>query len=512
MNVGVLEILSGSVPQNWIERLYNGQLRRHYASIAPQAVAVWCRQLGHTIHYATYYGQQDPKSLLPGWLDVVFISTYTQASAVAYALSKLYRKENTLTVIGGPHAKSFPLDCLRFFDIVVQDCDKSLIEDILQGSYDRYTIANSGRRIGSIPSVAERLPEISIASFIRGRPALFSNIPILTSLGCPYRCDFCLDWANPYELFPPEQVAADLNYISKQMPGVMISYHDPSFGVKFEQVMDIIENVPKKARNPYIMQTSLSTLQGSRMRRLQESNCVYAAPGIESWADYSLKAGVGSISGKKKLEKVVSHLKELHQHVPGLQINFMLGTDVDEGDEPVELTKECIRQVPFVWPIINIPTAFGGTPLHERYLSDDRILRSMPFSFYYTPYLVTTLIKYTPEEYYEKLIDIYRLATSGNMMLRRLLVTRKRGLKTLHTLRTFVFRNQLAQLRRIRQEFKTNNHFKAFHDGGSKELPAFYHRLYRQRLGKYAELITEEEMIPELEPLSSSVSLLASSG
>ena len=79
----------------------------------PQAIAVWCRQLGHEVYYTTHYGHGDPKKLLPNDLDVVFISGITISSATSYALAKLYRRERTLTVIGGPHAKAFPDDGLR---------------------------------------------------------------------------------------------------------------------------------------------------------------------------------------------------------------------------------------------------------------------------------------------------------------------------------------------------------------------------------------------------------------
>ena len=113
MRIGILELLSDSARQNWKERLFDGWFARQYASITPQSVAVWCRQLGHEVHYATYYGQRDPKRLLPDSLDVVFVSTYTHASALAYGLARLYRKEGSLTVIGGPHARSYPTDCLR---------------------------------------------------------------------------------------------------------------------------------------------------------------------------------------------------------------------------------------------------------------------------------------------------------------------------------------------------------------------------------------------------------------
>lgn len=177
MRVGIIELLVESESRNWVESAYGAHFKRYYCSITPQVVAVWCRQLGHQAFYATFYGHQDPKSLLPDDLDVVFISTYTQASALAYALAKLYRAEKTLTVIGGPHAKSFPTDCLRFFDLVVKDCDQTLINDILRGSFDRHSVISSGRPLQEIPSVEERMPEIA--------KALFTRVERGASLRCP---------------------------------------------------------------------------------------------------------------------------------------------------------------------------------------------------------------------------------------------------------------------------------------------------------------------------------------
>ena len=71
-------------------------------------------------------------------------------------------------------------------------------------------------------------------------------------------------------------------------------------------------------------------------------------------------------------------------------------------------------------PNFNIPVPFGNTPLYERYLSEDRILTTMPFTFYYMPYLVFTLKNYSPVVFYEKLIDMISYISSGNMLLKRL--------------------------------------------------------------------------------------------
>lgn len=502
MRVGILDLLTASVLPGRIESVHNHRFKRYLASITPQAVAVWCRQLGHDVRYATYYGQQNPRTLLPDDLDVVFIAAFTQVSALAYALAKCYRKARTLTVIGGPHARAFPIDCLRFFDLVVHDCDKLLIDEILRSSFDPGTIVTSGRPLRDIPSVEERLPEIRSATFTRGRPTMLTNVSLLSSIGCPYRCNFCVDWNNPFVLLPPERLAADLRYVSRNLPGVLIGYHDPNFAVKFDQVMEVIETIPAPARSPYVMESSLTVLRGPRLRRLRETNCVYVAPGIESWADYSDKAGVGSRVGQAKLERVVSHFEELHEYVPGLGASFIFGTDSDTGDEPLELTAEFIRRVPFVWPGMNIPVPYGGTPMFDSLLRENRILKAMPFTFYYTPYLVMQLKHYSALEYYEKILRFYGAVTSAVMLAQRVWRTPGYRMKALQVLRTLSMADGGAKLRRIWRRLQADPELQAFHEGERDTLPAFYKSEYRRRLGPFADLMTEQDMTPTLDQLS----------
>ena len=501
LKIGILEIISYSVADGLVLQAYATHYRRHYASITPQAVAVWCRQLGHEVHYRTYYGQADPKSLLPESLDVLFLSSDTRSSALIYALAKIYRRKKTLTVVGGPHARSFPADCLRFFDHVVEHCDKTLIEDILRGDFDRHTRVTSGRILSDVPSVEERLPEILISTYKNnGRRAYLSNVPLLSSVGCPYRCDFCVDWNNPYVVLPPERLAEDLRFIAKHLPEVFVSFHDPNFGVNFDEVLGLLEALPEESRHRYLMQSSLSILRGPRLPRLKATKCEYVGPAVESWGAYSNKAGAGKKVGREKLEKLVEHFTELYEYVPGIQANFIFGTDVDQGDEPVELTREFIRRLPFVWPVFNIPIPFGGTPLQEEYLAEDRVLRAMPLSFYYVPNLATTLKNYSPRECYDRLIEMQGLLVSGKMLRRRLASTPSLGWKGVHLLRTLAGRTELAEMRRIREQLESDLEFRAFHNGKSDKLPAYYRQRHAEMLGPYAELISESDMRPVLDP------------
>ena len=354
--------------------------------------------------------------------------------------------------------------------------------------------------------VEERRPEIEAAMLKPGRPGLVDNVALLSSVGCPYTCDFCVDWNNRYVVIPKDQLWADLRDISENMPGVLVSYHNPNSGVRFEQILDAIEDIRQKARNPYLAESSLSILRDSRLPRLRDSNCVYIAAGIESWGNYSNQSGVGVKTGAEKLTRVISHFQKLHRFFPGLQGNFIFGTDVDEGDEPVDLTKEFLHRLPFVWPSINIPIPFGGTPLYDHYLAQGRILRSMPFSLYYMPQLVTTLKHYHPLQHYAKLIDICTTAASNRMLARRFQGTskapissaRKRTLQLVHLLRTLELKQDLGILHRIHKKLQTDAQFRAFHEGRSDRFPDYYRRQHLWTWGSLAELFSESEMVPDL--------------
>jgi radical SAM superfamily enzyme YgiQ (UPF0313 family) len=503
VKVGILDLL-GPPARRPVDVGYQLLITKQFASITPQAISVWCRRQGHQTFYATYYGLGQPHRLLPTDLDVVFISCYTQVSQLAYALAKLYRRAGVRTVIGGPHAKAFPVDCLRFFDLVVGECDPALVEDIVSGQFDPGAVISAGQPFDDVPTVEERMPEIRSSAFFWGRtPLPLSAVPMLASMGCPYRCDFCIDWSSTYRPLPTERLATDLRYLSRNLPGRLIVFHDPNFAVKFDQVFDVLEAQPPGRRPPYIIESSLTVLRGDRPRRLRDTNCAMVAPGVESWTDYSNKAGVGRTGGEAKVDRVAAHFAQLAENVPYLQANFIFGLDSDMGDEPVELTKRFMDRTPFAYPTINIPVPFGGTPLHEALTAAGRILTAMPFSFYYAPYLVTTLKHYDPITYYTKLVELYAHASSPRMLSSRLRSTSHRVIRYVHRARTASFRTDITSFHRILGMLRSDPAFLAFHEGRGTALPAFYRHVNDRMLGRYGELLSPADRTPDLSPYAS---------
>ncbi len=266
MRVGVLDLLT-TPAASWSERAYHTLLTKQYAAIMPQAIAVWSRALGHETFYATYYGVGDPRRRLPEDLDVVFIAAYTQVSGLAYALAKLYRARRVRTIIGGPHAVAFPADCLRFFDLVVRDCDRELVAELLRGVYDPGTVVTSGRPLADLPSVAERCrssaPRRSRSG--AGRPSRPRSRCSRAS-GARIAATSASTADQPYRQLSLDRLRADLTYVSEHFPGTMVGFHDPNFAVKFDQVLDVLQSVPAARRSPYIVETSLGIVRGERGR------------------------------------------------------------------------------------------------------------------------------------------------------------------------------------------------------------------------------------------------------
>jgi hypothetical protein len=54
----------------------------------------------------------------------------------------------------------------------------------------------------------------------------------------------------------------------------------------------------------------------------------------------------------------------------------------------------------------------------------------------------------------------------------------------------------VGRLRGFVHQMKTDQQFRAFHQGESQRLPGFYHRLYEDMLGPYAALLSEEDRQP----------------
>ena len=401
--VGIIDLVAKGPSRAVYARIMNANL----ASIMPQALAVWCEQEGHEVVYVTYTGFEDLLQELPADADLVFIGSFTQSAQLAYALSNLFRSRGAVTALGGPHARCYPQDAQRYFDYVLGFTDQDTIRDVLRDCSPHRplgALATAARQPLALPGVRERWR--FIAPTLRKAP-LLKIVPMLGSLGCPYTCSFCIDSVVPYQPLDFDVIKEDLRFVRSKFRRPRVAWHDPNFGVRFDQCMTAIEDAVPPGSVEFIAESSLSLLTEPRLKRLQKNGFKAMLPGIESWFDLGEKSKTGRLTGMDKVDRVSDHVNTILRFIPYVQTNFVLGLDLEEGPEPFELTKRFLARSPGAFPGYSLLTAFGqAAPVNLEYQRANRVL-PFPFHFLNNHHAMNVRPRnYSWREFYTRVVDL----------------------------------------------------------------------------------------------------------
>jgi len=490
LHIGVIDIVSRGPTRALYARVMNPNL----ASIMPQVIGVWCREQGHDVSFVCYTGFEDLLAELPSKVDLVFIGAFTEAAHTAYALSNLFRSMGAITAIGGPHARCYPEDALRYFDYVLGFTDRETLRGILADCSRHRPVGiriAASQQPRTLPGVRERWqfiePTLKRAHGIR-------IVPMLGSLGCPYTCSFCIDAAVPYQPLNFDGIQEDLRFLLKKFRRPMVGWHDPNFGVRFDDYLDVIERSAPPGSIDFIAESSLSLLSEPHLERLRHNGFVALLPGIESWFDLGNKSRTGTKVGIDKVRSVAEHVNSILRYIPYVQANLVLGLDTDEGSEAFDLTKRFLDLAPGAFPGYSLLTAFGrAAPLNLDYQRANRVL-PFPFHFLNNNHAMNVRPRnYTWFNFYDHVIDLTRYSFSWKAIGRRFRATRgltARGMNVVRAVSTEGF-GRLGYYKEIRRRLDNDPQFLPYFEQETNKLPRFYVDLVRKDLGPLWEWLPE---------------------
>ncbi len=237
LHIGVLDLITKAPTRSLWARFMNA----NFSSIMPQVIATWCEQEGHNVTFMSYTGFENLIEEFQDDFDLVFIGAFSQAAQLAYALSNLLRSKGAVTALGGPHARCYPQDAVKHFDYVLGFTDKEVIRDLLQDCSQHRPVGmymTAEQQPTELPGVRERWKFIELA--LKKAPSL-KMVPMIGSLGCPYTCTFCIDSVIPYQQLSFEVIKEDLRFLLQKFKRPRVGWHDPNFGVRFDDYMNAIE-------------------------------------------------------------------------------------------------------------------------------------------------------------------------------------------------------------------------------------------------------------------------------
>lgn len=482
--IGILDLVSRAPTRNLWSRVMNA----NFASVMPQAIAVWCECDGHETHYVCYTGTETLSDVLPAGLDVLFIGAFTEAAQLAYAISNLFRQHGTATVLGGPHARCYPEDAARYFDYVLGFTDQDTIREVVRDRSPHRPLGvhlSAARQPTHLPGVEARWKFISATL---AKAPTFKLVPMIASLGCPYTCAFCIDSTVDYQSMPYEQLTSDLRFLRTVSARPRVGWHDPNFGVRFDETLDAIEAAVPPGSIQFAAESSLALLSERRLERLRKNGFVAMLPGVESWFSLGNKSRTGRTFGLEKVHQVAEHVNTILRYIPYVQANFVFGLDCDEGPEPFELTKRFVDLAPGAFPAYSLLTAFGrAAPLNLEYQRDRRVL---PFPYHFLNNNGAMNVRprnYAWTAFYDHMIGLTRHSFSARAMWRRAGATHGVIPKWLNAIRAVAGEGygRLAYYRSIRQHLANDGDFRSFFEGESHIVPRFYVERVERDLGEY---------------------------
>jgi hypothetical protein len=490
LKIGIIDLVSkGPASTLWAKVMH-----ANLASIMPQVVAAWCEQEGHNAKLICYTGREDLQKELPKEVDLVFICSFTQAALLAYAISNYFRSQGAVTVLGGPHARCYPDDAVKFFDYVLGFTHKATIVEVLQNCSPQKP---EGKRLSAtrqpahLPGVKERWkfiePTLKKAPFLK-------MVPMIGSVGCPYTCSFCIDATVDYQPMNFEVIREDLQFLLTKFRKPTIGWHDPNFGVRFDANMEAIASAAPPGSFRFFAESSLSILTEEHLKVLQRNGFEALLPGIESWYELGNKSRSASAVGEEKVKRISEHVNMMFRYVSYVQTNFVLGLDSDAGDEPFELTKRFVDLSPAAFPGYSLLSAFGeAAPFNLEYQRAGRVL---PFPFHFLNNHLAMNVKpknYEWVEFYDRVIDLTAYTFSKRAIYRRFRATPSPSSKWMNLMRAVSSEGygRLRFYRRVRRNLVEDPSFRQYFEGESQRLPAFYRSIIQSDLGAWWQWLPE---------------------
>jgi hypothetical protein len=493
LKIGIIDLVSKGPTHTLWAKIMNANL----ASVMPQVVATWCEQEGHDVRMICYTGREDLSKELPQGVDLVFISSFTQAALLAYSLSNYFHSKGAVTVLGGPHARCYPNDAIKYFDYVLGFTNKETVCEILDNCVPQRPegkLLSAKKQPAQLPGVEERWkfiePTLNKAPFIK-------FIPMIGSMGCPYTCSFCIDSVVPYQPLDFDVIKKDLQFLLTKFKKPFVVWHDPNFGIRFQESMEAIASAAPAKSFRFAAESSLSVLTEEHLKTMQKNGFEAMLPGIESWYDLGNKSRTSHIQGQEKVQRISEHVNTMFNYIPYVQTNFVMGLDSDSGAEPFELTKRFVDLAPAAFPGYSLLSAFGeAAPLNLQYQKEKRVL---PFPFHFLNNHLAMNIKpknYEWIDFYDKVIDVTSYTFSKKAIYRRFAATKGYTPKWMNVMRAVSSEGwgRIKFFKMVRENLKQDRAFRNYFEGETTQLPTFYSNIIERDLGEWWQWLPKGAM------------------
>jgi len=262
-------------------------------------------------------------------VDLVALSVLTGNSKRAYDIAAKYRQRGVPVVMGGIHPTCMPDEATHHADSVVmgeaEDTWPALIEDFQRGKMKKVYQEVKRESLANLPH-----PRFDLIKPNKYRHIALNGsniIPIQTSRGCPFNCEFCSVtrfWGRTLRYRPIEDIVQEI----RMSQGRIICFTDDNFLSSPERTIKLCKAI-KPLKIKWFCQMDVNSYRREEViKAMADSGCFMAFLGFESMDPNTLKR-VGK--GFNKPENYTEVFRVFSKFGIGIYASLMFGF---EGDNP----------------------------------------------------------------------------------------------------------------------------------------------------------------------------------
>ncbi len=342
--------------------------------------------------------------------DLVGITAVSYQAPRAYEIAKACKRHGIPVVIGGPHSSTVPDEVTNYADAALIGEAEQVWGDLLRD------LENGGLKkqyFGGLTPL-ERYGDLYPDRELLKKKYNYKYSSIITTRGCPNRCDFCavpLFQGRKYRERPVEDVLKEM--ASTSYKGLMFA-EDNFYGhskKSNERARQLFKGMTERnIIKDWFGFTALNTaFDDETLKYMASSGCLGILIGIESIDEEVLKGINKHVNLRIGVENYRKGIENLHRHGIICWGSVIFGADGDTQDNFKRMTDFTLESSMDILTF-GVYTPMPMTTSFNRMMKEGRIFRNnFPEDWYYynSNHLVFTLKDMTIEDLIEGLEYVY---------------------------------------------------------------------------------------------------------
>lgn len=237
--------------------------------------------------------------------DIIGITAMTPVMYSALMIARIAKEvcPNTTVVLGGPHATFMDKEILTTepaVDLIVRgegeitfaELTKRIINNVGLNTASGITYRHQGQIVqnpnrGYIQNLDDLpFPAYKYFSLEKYRLSGKLFLPVITSRGCPFQCNFCTTHhilGKQYRIRSPQNIGHELELLKREYDANFFVFYDDTLTIDKKRLYDICDEIKSRKLNiPWSCQVCIDQINEDMFIQMKKTNCQQVSFGIES--------------------------------------------------------------------------------------------------------------------------------------------------------------------------------------------------------------------------------------